>query len=89
MKKEQMDEMLAADRHDLLMVLAMRFGSVPEAVKTEIEAIKQTETLERLILAAANVPSWDGFVEELREGQGAFKLTGELYNPLSGDQGRR
>ncbi|HET7658627.1 MAG TPA: hypothetical protein VFK37_10060 [Bacillales bacterium] len=83
MMKQQLEEMLATDREDLMAVLMMRFGPVPDDIVKEIEAINSTETLERLILAAANVPNWETFVSELREGQGAFKLTGDLYDPLS------
>lgn len=86
MQKDQLNEILRIDRRDLLAVLDMRFGTVPDDIRNEIEAIQKTETLERLILAAANVPDWEGFISELKEGQGAFKLTGELYDPLSLEQ---
>lgn len=88
MLKEQQDEMLAVDREDLRTVLTMRFGPLPENVKREIEAIDSTDTLERLILVAANVPTWDTFLRELREGKQAFKIVGNLYDPLAVDQQR-
>ncbi|HET7580213.1 MAG TPA: hypothetical protein VFK33_13125 [Bacillales bacterium] len=86
MEKDQLNEMLRMDRQDLMAVLDMRFGTIPDEVRNEIEAIQKMETLERLILAAANVPDLKGFVSELKEGRGAFKLTGHLYDPLSSEQ---
>ncbi|HET7521845.1 MAG TPA: hypothetical protein VFJ73_00835 [Bacillales bacterium] len=88
MLKEQLDEMLATDRQDLHAVLTMRFGPIPDDVCKEIEAIDSTDTLERLILVAANVPAWSVFVTELREGKNAFKLTGQSYDPLAMDPHR-
>ena len=76
------EEALAVDRADLIGLLSLRFGFVPQAVQEEIEGITQLETVERLILVAANVPTWDAFLADLREGSSAFKIVGDVYNPI-------
>ncbi|HEX7057175.1 MAG TPA: hypothetical protein VF260_08280 [Bacilli bacterium] len=80
---------MAIDREDLLAILEMRFGEVPEDVQNEIRAIQKLDALERLILVAANVPRWEVFLSELREGKDQFKIVGEMYNPLSTNDGKR
>ncbi|HET7627183.1 MAG TPA: hypothetical protein VFK44_02240 [Bacillales bacterium] len=85
MEQNQSEEILAVDREDLLAVLSLRFGAVPQEVKQEIDTIDTSDKLERLILAAANVPSWEIFLDEFTHGKDAFKITGEIYNPLSKD----
>lgn len=73
----------AIDREDLLAILTMRFGAVPAKVRERIEACGNVEALERLVLVAANVPTWDLFVAEL-DGKGDdFKVVGERFDPLS------
>ncbi|HEX6800213.1 MAG TPA: hypothetical protein VF116_21045 [Ktedonobacterales bacterium] len=73
----------ATDREDLLAILTMRFGIVPDAVCERIAACHDLETLERLVLVAANVPTWEVFLAEL-DGQGDdFKVVGARYDPLS------
>lgn len=74
-------EMLRIDREDLLTVLTMRFGAVPEPVRTRIAACHDTATLERLILVAANTPGWERFLSELEAGTAAFRLVGEALEP--------
>lgn len=71
------------DREDLLAVLEMRFGELGDDVKARIASIDQLDELQRLILAACNASAWSVFAEELQAGGGAFKLTGERFNPLS------
>jgi len=79
----ELELIVRQDREDLLAVLQMRFG-VPEAdVEAKIASIHQPDELQRLILAACNAPVWSVFAEELRAGEGAFKLTGERFNPVS------
>ena len=73
----------AVDREDLLAILTMRFGAVPASVREQIEACRDLETLERLVLVAANVPAWEVFLAEL-DGQGDdFKVVGARFDPLS------
>lgn len=73
----------AVDREDLLAILVMRFGVVPAAVRERIAACGDLGTLERLVLVAANVPTWEVFLAEL-DGQGDdFKVVGERFDPLS------
>jgi len=78
---------LRGDREDLLAVLALRFGAVPESVQAHIAACDDTATLERLILVAANVPDWDSFLRELDAGPQAFKLVGASYEPDTSESG--
>ena len=73
----------AIDRDDLLAILTMRFGIVPSAVREQIEKCQDLETLERLVLVAANVPTWEVFLAEL-DGKGDdFKVVGARFDPLS------
>ena len=73
----------AVDREDLRAILTMRFGAVPPAVREHIEACHDLETLERLVLVAANVPTWEVFLAELRSASDDFKVVGERFDPLS------
>ncbi|MUV36732.1 hypothetical protein JNUCC1_00536 [Lentibacillus sp. JNUCC-1] len=70
------------DREDLLGVLRMRFGSVPPKVIDHIYELSDLDTLERLILVAANAPSFEIFLEEMNEGSGSFRIVGERFNPI-------
>lgn len=72
------------DREDLLAVLSMRFGDVPPDIQTHIATVTALDTLERLILVAANAPDWKTFVEELNAGSRAFRLVGQRYDPVAG-----
>lgn len=74
---------LQSDREDLLAVLALRFGPPPEAVQARIAACASGETLERWILAAANVPDWPTFFDELGADPRDFKLVGARYEPIA------
>lgn len=72
---------LHSDREDLLAVLTLRFGSVPESVQARIAACDDAATLERWILVAANVPDWVTFLHDLDAGPNAFRLVGASYEP--------
>lgn len=76
------DGLLVDDREDLIAVLQMRFGHVTGNIIEKIYEIDDLNTLQRLILAAANAVSWDVFVEELSAGERSFRLLGENFNPL-------
>lgn len=73
---------LRSDREDLLAVLALRFGTVPESVQARIAACDNSATLERWILVAANVPDWVSFLNDVEAGPHAFKVVGASYEPL-------
>jgi len=73
---------LVRDREDLISVLRMRFGKISPDIIKSVYALNDLETLERLILAAANAPSLAIFLEELEAGEGSFRLVGERFNPL-------
>ncbi|OPA73329.1 hypothetical protein BVG16_29455 [Paenibacillus selenitireducens] len=70
------------DLKDLNAILEMRFGEVPAEVLDIMTNIRDLNRLQRLILVACNTPDWKVFVEELQEGEGAYRLTGERFNPL-------
>lgn len=76
-------EALQTDKDDLLAILSLRFGIVPIETKAQIEAVTDGAQLERLVLVAANVPTFESFVEELNESKESFRIVGEGYNPLS------
>lgn len=73
--------LLAADRDDLLEVLTIRFGAVPEALRARIAVCNNSSTLERWILVAANVPDWATFLKDFDAGPNAFKMVGANYEP--------
>ncbi|QHS21447.1 hypothetical protein GWK91_00055 [Virgibacillus sp. MSP4-1] len=73
---------LVQDREDLIQVLTMRFGEIASGVIEEIYKINDLNTIERLILVAANAPSLKIFLEELEAGEGSFRMVGERFNPL-------
>lgn len=76
------DANLVQDREDLIAVLRMRFGDIQPGVVDAVYEISDMNTLERLILVAANAPELKIFLEELEEGSGTFKLLGERFNPI-------
>ncbi|RCW67024.1 hypothetical protein [Saliterribacillus persicus] len=85
---------IGEDREDLIQLLTMRFGSMPPNVLEAIYQLNEFETIERLILVAANAPTLKTFLEELQEGQGNFKIVGERFNPIeyiqkSGDENEK
>lgn len=83
MSTEREEQALRTDKDDLLAILHMRFGQVPQEVLEKIESIDKLDTLERFILVAANVPDWETFLQELDEGKDSFRLVGQMYDPLA------
>lgn len=73
---------LVEDREDIIQILNMRFGVVAPQIIHSIYQITSLDTIERLILVAANCDSFETFKEELDEGDGNFKILGERFNPL-------
>lgn len=71
------------EKEDLLGLVHMRFGHVPEDVKEQIMAIDHLDVLDRLFLVAVNAANWDVFVTELQQGEESFKMTGDGFNPLA------
>lgn len=70
------------DREDLISVLRMRFGNLAPGIIESIYKKNELDSLERLILVAANAPTLSIFLEELEEGDDSFKILGERFNPL-------
>lgn len=76
------DTMLIDDREDLIAVIQMRFGEVPSDMIQQIYEIDDMNTLQRLILAAANASSWSVFKQDFQFRENSFRLLGEDFNPL-------
>ncbi|WP_404452294.1 hypothetical protein LG329_18290 [Virgibacillus necropolis] len=76
------DANFVQDREDLIAILRMRFGDIPSGVVEAVYELNELDTLERLILVAANAPSLKVFLEELEEGNGSFRIMGERFNPI-------
>lgn len=74
--------MLVEDREDLIAVLRMRFGDVSGELIEQIYQIDDMNTLQRLILAAANSANWNIFMNEFQSAEDSFRLLGEDFNPL-------
>ena len=74
---------LRSDREDLLMVLALRFGPVPESVQARIVACDDAAALERWILVAANAPDWAHFLKDLDDGPNVFRQVAVRDEPQS------
>lgn len=83
MSENQIDDFLQIDREDLLAVIAMRFGTAPEAVRERIMACQESATLQRWLLVAANASRWEVLLEELEAGTQAFRLIGPRYQPVA------
>ncbi|WP_088008268.1 hypothetical protein [Indiicoccus explosivorum] len=77
------DAVMDEDRNDLIEILRMRFGSVPEDVLEEIQGLTDFAAVGRLIIVAANAPSLGIFREELQAGSASFRITGERFNPIA------
>ena len=69
------------DREDLLALLNMRFGSIPDDVLQGIMAINDVSQIDHLILVAANAATWTAFLREVREP--GFRIVGQGFDPLS------
>lgn len=69
------------DREDLISVLRMRFGDIHPTLVEKVYELKDVNTIERLILVAANSPSLQVFLEELEE-EGGFRIVGDRFNPI-------
>ncbi|MNN79787.1 hypothetical protein D3C76_1713290 [compost metagenome] len=82
MEFSQEQQFLSGDREDIFAILRMRFNEVSTDIIQAIEAIQDLNTLQRLILVACNAPHLDVFLEEMHEGNQAYKVTGERFNPL-------
>lgn len=78
---------LVQDREDLITIIQMRFGECPYEVITKIYDICDFHQLQRLILVAANVDSFQTFLEELEESEQAYRLVGERFQPFSEKRG--
>ena len=74
------------DREDLIEILSMRFGSVSPEILEAIYQLNDFDTIERLILIAANAPNMNTFVEELKQGEGNFRIVGERFNPINDNE---
>lgn len=83
------DAMLVDDREDLIQVLRMRFENIPGELVEKIYQINDFHILQRLILAAANAPNWQIFLDEFQSGEESFRLIGENFNPLAHKMERR
>lgn len=70
------------DREDLLQVLKLRFGDIAPGIIEAIYEINDLDTIERLILVAANAPSLKIFIDEMEAGEGSFRIVGERFNPI-------
>ncbi|WP_232699247.1 hypothetical protein [Brevibacillus daliensis] len=81
------DDLLAMDKEDVLEVLRIRFGDVPEDISNKINEIKKLDAMQRLIMVAANASNYNVFLEELLAGEASYKLLGERFDPLSQDAG--
>lgn len=78
------DAQFIQDREDLISLLRMRFGEVPTEMVDKIYELNELEALDRLILVAANAPSFKIFQEEMAESDGSFRIVGERFNPIEG-----
>lgn len=79
--KESSDE--DSDVEDLLYVLRTRFGNIERNVEEKIFEIKDFNKINRLILVAANVNSFEDFLFELTD-SATFKIVGNKFDPIGG-----
>lgn len=83
MESMKKDAEFVQDREDLIALLRMRFGEIPVEMIYEIYDMDELDMIDRLILVAANAPSFDVFLEEMDAGKDSFRIIGERFNPLS------
>jgi hypothetical protein len=76
------DALLVEDREDLIALVQMRFGKITGEMIAKIYEIDDMNTLQHLILSAANAADWNIFLAEFNAGKEAFRLVGENFNPL-------
>lgn len=76
------ENMLFDDREDLIALLQMRFGKLSGELIEKIYEIKEMNTLQRLILLAANAADWPVFLEEFYAVKDSFQLADETFTPL-------
>lgn len=88
MESMKKDAEFVQDREDLIALLRMRFGEIPVEMIYEIYDMDELDMIDRLILVAANAPSFDVFLEEMNAGKDSFRIIGERFNPLSEMPGR-
>jgi hypothetical protein len=88
-RDETRQAFLHSDREDLLTVLALRFGPVPESVHARIAACDDAAALARWILVAANAPDWASFLNDLDTGPRAFRLLDARYESHSAGSGSK
>ena len=82
-RRDELDEILNIDKKDLMALLSMRFGERRSITVAEfVQQIDQPEVLARLVLVAANVATWEIFLEELNAADGSFRMDGEHFEPL-------
>ncbi len=79
------NDLLTLDREDLYAIITMRFGAITKELRTLLLAIEEPTQVERLILVAANAPSLDILLDEIKQGDTAFRITGSRFDPLARD----
>jgi hypothetical protein len=72
---------IQTDREDLHAILELRFGEIPKFVRDRIESIDNRQTLERMIVVAANATAFETVIEELFQERDSFRIVGEQFNP--------
>jgi len=75
-------KLLKQDQEDLIALLDIRFGDLSNSVREAVYEMDKLDTIQRLIMAAANAASWTVFMEELQAGEQSFKLVGERFSPI-------
>jgi hypothetical protein len=62
------------DIADLLQILMLRFGTVPDDVRDALSRLTDVQMVNRLILVAANAADLGTFRHELAQGPTAFRI---------------
>jgi len=78
----EIDSSVDQDIRDLLAVLELRFGEIDTVYRQKLIKMTDFSLINRLILVAANAPSLDIFLAELKNPEMNFKIVGEEYDPL-------
>lgn len=82
------DAQFIQDREDLISILRMRFGDIPAKMIDAIYQLDELDTIDRLILVAANAPSFKVFLEEMGADEDSFRIVGERFNPINEMNGK-